>query len=406
MPTAVVPNFFFGTGQGAIVPVIPLFALSLGYDTGFAAFAAGLLAIGQLAAAVPAGWMVSRLGERNAMLVSCIVNSLGSVGALTAVNGWMLMGGVALMGMAASGFQVARHAYMATAVPLSHRGRAFSVVAGGHRLGMMVGPFIGSGIIASTGQLRIAFTVPVVISVMIIALLTIFMEDARPERHANAKSKAASADVDQPDGIWRTMVNRRDVLVRLGFGATMVGAVRTARQILVPLWGVSLGLDTVDITLLVGICAAIDFALFYVGGQVTDRFGRFWVAVPTLIGFAVALFGLAATEVLPGPKHWYVGLCVLMAVANGISSALVAAMGADLADMRNPAAFLSSWRLVAEFGPAGVPVVISAVTATASLATASIAVGVLAVMGVVSTARYLPVYLPALSRRPSAGFDR
>jgi hypothetical protein len=83
-----------------------------------------------------------------------------------------------------------------------------------------------------------------------------------------------------------------------------------------------------------------------------------------------------------------------MAVGNGITSGVVAAMGSDLADQRAPAAFLSAWRSITDLGPAAAPFVISGVTAAASLAAASGVMGGVAVVGAVLLLRYVPRYLP------------
>jgi MFS family permease len=390
-----VPNLLYATGQGATIPVTPLFALSLNGSLSFAALAAAMLAIGQLLGALPAGWLVGRVGEAKAMVVASVVSCVGGACALTAVHPVMLVIGVLLIGIAAASFQMARHSYMTIAVPLAYRGRAFSVVAGANRLGVLIGPFISTWILAATGQPRIPFAVPIVTAVAIVAVILLYRVEADP---VEARRVARDQDGGDLDGVWRTMVKRRGVLVRLGFGATLIGGMRTSRQVIIPLWGASLGMADAEVTLLVGICAAVDFALFYIGGHITDRFGRLWIALPTMIGFAIAHLGLALTVELPDPMRWYVGIALLMAVANGISSALIAAMGADLADVRNPATFLASWRLVSELGPAGIPVLISAVTGAVSLAAASVVVGVLALMGAVTLARYVPRYLPRFPR--------
>jgi hypothetical protein len=79
--------------------------------------------------------------------------------------------------------------------------------------------------------------------------------------------------------MWRF----RGVLSRLGLAAASLSAVRSARQVVLPLWGVSIGLDAQTIALVVGISGAIDFALFYASGQVMDRFGRLWAALPAMV---------------------------------------------------------------------------------------------------------------------------
>jgi MFS family permease len=398
VPSVLVPNFFYASGQGAIVPIVPLFAIELGASLSVAAAVAAMLSVGQLAGTLPAGLAVGRLGERRTMLLAVVVCIVGAALAFSATQVWLLMVGVIMIGLAASAFQMARHAYMTVAVAVAFRGRAFSLVAGANRLGVLLGPFLSAWLLKVTDHLRAAFVVTAASSVLIaVVLLRFATHDGTATRHAPRDARPESMPV-AADGVFRTLVRRRDVLMRLGVSASLLSGLRTSRQIIIPLWGASIGVADVNVALLVGVCAGIDVALFYVGGYITDRLGRLWVALPTLALFAGGHLALALTAHAGSRVNWYVAVAVTMSVANGVSSALVAAMGADLADQRNPATFLTSWRLVAELGPSGIPLVMSAVTALASLAAASATMGVLAVGGAFSMWRYVPRYLPRRRR--------
>jgi MFS family permease len=104
----------------------------------------------------------------------------------------------------------------------------------------------------------------------------------------------------------RAIVRRhRKLFVRLGTATLLVGAVRGARQTVVPLWGEYLGLDPETISVVFGLSGALDMLLFYPGGKVMDRYGRLWVAVPSMLvmGVAMALLpftGSATTLCLAG----------------------------------------------------------------------------------------------------------
>ena len=91
----------------------------------------------------------------------------------------------------------------------------------------------------------------------------------------------------------------RRVLSRLGLAAASLSSLRSTRQVLLPLWGVSLGLDAQTIALVVGVSGAIDFALFYASGQVMDRFGRLWAAMPTSDTWCIAWVRIWISSGLP-----------------------------------------------------------------------------------------------------------
>jgi MFS family permease len=165
----------------------------------------------------------------------------------------------------------------------------------------------------------------------------------------------------------------------------------------VPLWAVSIGMPPESAAIVIGVSASIDFALFYVSGQVMDRFGRLWSAIPGLVGLGVGQLVLAFTHDLPNAVAWFTGVAVLLGVANGLSSGVILTLGADLAPKANPAPFLGAFRTIADAGQAAAPLVLAAVTSAASIMAASATMGVLGLVGAAVLWRYVPRYVP---RRP------
>ena len=173
-----------------------------------------------------------------------------------------------------------------------------------------------------------------------------------PKRAAPARpTDVAPADVaPAAQGLFQTIRSHRGVLVRLGSGAALVGAMRASRTVMLPLWAVSIGISAPDTALIIGIAGGIDFLLFYASGQIMDRFGRIWSAVPSMIGLGLGHVALAFTHDLPGNVGWFIGIAMFLALANGIGSGLLMTLGADLAPQRYPAPFLGAWRFTADFG--------------------------------------------------------
>lgn len=392
-----VPNYFYGTGMGAVIPITPVFATRLGASAATAALVSAMLLIGQVVAVPAAGWLVGRLGERTAMLLAAALSAIGAAGCLAAPSPATLGAGVFLVGAAAAVFGLARHAFVTIIAPVGTRGRALSVVAGVNRLGVLSGPFLTAAAIGLTGTVRMAFAV-VVASSVLLGLAVVVM---RLPGRADPTGEVAGDQPPQP-GILQTIRTRHHVLTRVGLAASLITMTRASRQIIVPLWAIQLGIRDVDIVLIVGLAATVDVALFYVGGQIMDHLGRVWSAVPAMLILGAGHLALVATGQLASPVGWFVATAILLAVGNGISSGIVATMGSDLADPVNPAAFLTSWRLVSEVGPAAAPLLISAVTAAASLAAAAATMGTLSLLGAGALLRYLPRHLPHTARRRPA----
>jgi MFS family permease len=386
------PNIFFGLGEGAVIPIIPLFAAHMGAGLAVAALAAAMLTLGELAASIPAGWLVGRIGEKNGMYCAAVIFAVGSIVCLLSPHIAVLIFGVFLIGTSSAMFALARHSFVTIAVPLSHRGRGLSLMGGSNRLGILIGPFISAVVIHVAGDIRPAWCIPVVASAAIVLTLWVCAD-------ADADAGHPTEEDSETAGMWQTFKSRKDVLIRVGVAAGLINTMRISRQIIVPLIGLTLDLPATTITTFVGICATVDFALFYFGGQLMDRFGRLWVAVPTMVAFAASHVVLALVDDLADPLPFYIGASVLMSVGNGVTSGIVATMGSDLADQRAPAAFLGSWRLITQLGPAGAPFAISALTGLFSVAVATFAMAGTSLVGALVLIRYVPRYLPKVPGR-------
>ena len=139
----------------------------------------------------------------------------------------------------------------------------------------------------------------------------------------------------------------------------MISAARSTRQSIIPLWADAQGIDAATTSIIFGISAGVDMLLFYPGGAIMDRFGRVWVAVPSMIVLGLGFALLPLTSNASDDRRWSPAL---MGLGNGISAGIVLTLGADLAPAGERAQFLGGWRLCADLGNTLGPFVISAVT--------------------------------------------
>lgn len=389
--SAFLPTILFSIGEGAIIPIIPVVASRLGADIAGAALVAAMIVVGQLLGDLPAGTLVARIGERTAMIGASVLSIAGVGVSVLAPNAWVLGLGILLIGVATAVFALARHAFMTTYVPPAYRARALSTLGGTFRLGFLVGPFVTAGVIQATGAAVNAFWIHLVACLAVIIVLVVLRDPADAvRRRAGAPAPGASVD---GSGLFRTIAARRDVLATLGVGAALIAAMRASRNVILPLWAVSIGLDGATTAIVIGSAAAIDFALFYAGGWIMDRFGRLWTAVPSMIGLGLAHLVLAFTHDVPGAVWWFVAVAGLLAVANGIGSGILMTLGADLADPAHPATFLGAWRFTNDAGAAAAPLLIWGVTALVSLPVAAGVAGVLGLLGALNLRIYVPRYV-------------
>lgn len=413
------PTILFALGEGAVIPLIPIIAAQLGADLATSALIASALVIGQMCGNIPAGYLVARVGERYTMVGAGLLAMGGAAGIALSPSILVLAASVFLVGLCAAAFGLARHAFMTTRVPLSFRARGLSLLGGSFRFGMFGGPFVGALLLSLTGTEAAAswfFGACLLACVMLVAFgpdpeAQLRKEGALTRPVPTIASRAGQAFTDtgepvtsgislpehgageRPPGVFRTMWNYREVLSRLGVAAASLSAVRSARQVVLPLWGVSLGLDAQTISLVVGVAGAIDFALFYASGQVMDKFGRLWAVIPAIVLMGIGFIVLAFTHESPNAAMWFAMFAAVIGVGNGLSSGVLLTLAADVAPKPDPAPFLGSWRTLTDAGGAVAPVMFSGIAALTTLSVATGAMGLIGLVGALGFLRWVPRYV-------------
>jgi MFS family permease len=174
---------------------------------------------------------------------------------------------------------------------------------------------------------------------------------------------------------------------------------RATRQLLVPLFGQSVGLDVAAIGAIYSMSAAIDMSLFYPIGVVVDRWGRKWSAVPSMVLYAVGL----ALLPLAGGFNSLLAVALLLGLANGVGTGVVMIMGADLSrQSRQQGQFLGVWRLLGDLGISGAPLLTGALVTVASMSAAALVVAGLGFAG----AALMTFIVSETLRRPLASGER
>ena len=396
------PTLLFAAGESAIIPVIPVIAGSVGATLAIAGLVAAMLTVGIVMGDIPSGWIVSRIGERNAMLWASLLALIAVLVCLTAPNPAVLGLGILLIGLATAVFALARHAFLTSYVPLPYRARALSTLGGMFRAGSVIGPLLSAALIAWTGSAHSAFWLTVIFTLATTATL-IFLPDPEATfgsvrrvetRRGYAQSPGEVEAQEETQGLWRIIFESRHVLLRLGSAAAIVGALRAGRTVILPLWALSIGIRDSDTALIIGIASALDFALFFTSGQIMDRWGRLWSGVPSMLTMGTALVVLSFTHDFGSAVPWFIAVAFALAIGNGVGSGILLTLGSDLAPESNPAPFLGAFRFTTDTGAALAPLGVAAVTAYASLSLATGLLGGLGFIGAFLLLRYVPRFLP------------
>lgn len=369
-----VPTLLLSLGQGVLVPTLPLYAKSLGLSFALVSVVVGAVSAGTLAADLPSGILLERVGRRPAMLAGS-----GSVAVvwflipfLHTLPTLILLQFIAGVGLAL--WAISRHVLITESTVPSERGRAISAFGGIMRVGTFGGPVIG-GLVGARFGLSSAFLVSAVLagSAMIIAYRFV------PDSPTSATTVSTGAYLR---ALGRIVVSNAGVLSTAGLAQLCSQMIRAGRQIIVPLYAAYvIGLDVSSVGTIIGIASAIDMVLFIPAGLVMDHYGRKAAIIPC---FVILSIGMAMVPF----THGYVALLIattIMGFGNGIGSGTMMTLGADLAPPGRVGAFLGVWRLIGDVGGTSGPLVVGGVADLIGLGPSAFA---LAAIGILSVALF------------------
>lgn len=379
LPTAV-----YSAGAAAIVPVVPVLALRMGFDTAQVALIIALTSIFVAFGPLPAGFVTARIGERAGLIGGALVSVLGSLGCAAAAAGLVADGGtmlVACLFVMAAGdllWDLGRQTYLAGEVPAAVRARAMSMFGGTQRMGRVVGPLLGSLVLVLAGMAEV-FLLHAAFSVVALVLVARFVAPS-------------ARSVEDPSRRARDRVRLAPlVLVALGVAALLLG--RATRDVLIPLVGHASGYSESTISLAFAIGAVAELALFLPGGIIMDRWGRLAVLAPSMIGLGIPLALLPSASSLP----LFIVAVAVMGVSNGLGAGINKTLSVDYTPELGRARYLGYWNTIVGLGSFAGPGLIAAATATVSLAAACVSCGVVTALGA-GWAAYWMRRFPAMGR--------
>jgi MFS family permease len=380
-PAVFLPTLIFEIGMGGLAPMIALSGRGLGASVGMAGLVLALLGVGQILGDVPAGALAARVGDRRAMLIAAVIAIVTLLGCALADTLWELALGVTATGATNAVFILARQAYLTEVVPEGLRARALSTLGGMTRVGAFVGPFIGAAVVHGR-PVRDIYWLALVCAI-VAGLVVLLVPDVADPATARGPQRA-------PVSV-RTVVERHHrVFLTLGMAVLLVASVRATRQTVLPLWADQLGQSPSTTSIVFGLAGLVDTLTFYPSGQIMDRAGRLWIAVPSMLVLGLTQAALPLTHGLASLAV----VAMLMGFGNGIGSGILMTLGADVAPPDTRSQFLGVWRLCSDSGTAAGPLVVSAAAGLGSLAAGIETMGVVGILAALALLRWVPRYSP------------
>ena len=371
------PTILYSIGEGAVIPIVPLFARDLGASVATASLIVAMRGLGQVLFDVPAGVFVSKFGDKGAMVFGTLMVSSVACTVAFSPTPLILAPLMVMMGGGWSFWQLARLAYVSEQASMVQRGRALSMLGGMNRVGQFIGPVFG-GLTADQFGLGAPFVLQAILGVTAATMMFVVVR------------KGYGSEQVGGHGLGRrlldTVMDNRGILIRTTFPMIALSVLRQARQVFLPLWGDDIGLSVSQIGVVASLSFGIDAAVFYPIGMIMDRFGRKWAAVPCLGTLGVGLMLLPlAHSFIP-----FLAVAFISGLGNGFGAGIVMTLGADFAPEVGRGEFLGVWRLLADIGQAGGPAIISLLTSVGSLSIAALASGSIGVAGAAMFLVFVP----------------
>jgi MFS family permease len=276
----------------AIVPLLPTYAADFDLSKTGAGILAAAYPAGTFLAALPGGWLASRIGVRPTVFVGMATLIASSIAFAFAQSIVVLDVARFVQGLGGAASWAGAVGWLISAAPRERRGELIGSAMAAAIVGALCGPVLG-GAAASVGP-EVVFSA---VAAAGVGLLVWAACTPSPPRGPRTSLRTVIAGLGEPRiaiGMWLV------VLVGLMFGTL---------DVLAPLRLDALGAGAATIAATFLFAAAIEAAESPITGRWSDRHGRL---LPSLAGLAAAGVGIA---LLPWPATTWLLIAVILLAA-------------------------------------------------------------------------------------------
>ncbi len=375
--TLYLPSISMGLGLGLTVPVIPELAQQIGVELEGAALVFVFQLLGTLAAPLPTGFLIDRIGRRRVLLAGPIITAVASLlvakVALEGADGSFieLLIYRFIAGWGEQMWMMSRITVIADTGASSQRGKQVTQMFGVQQIGNLSGPVVGGFAAVLLGLWAPFVMHAAIVVVALIPSFYVLRESAPPARPRQTSASGAPAP-----GVWRHMMAAPipavfivQFLANVTRGGVFGGGVIVTYAAYDPY-----NLEPDEIGLLRGSMAAVAIPIVFAGGYVMDRFGRKYTIIPGLVLSGGSMVFLAVTAYLESSLAWFIAAFVAVHMSVNIISGNMQTLGTDVAPVEARGKFFGVSRTVAQAGATLSPASWSWLTA---LSTATVGFGFL-----------------------------
>ena len=393
------PAIATGFGTGATVPVVPAFALSFGVGPELAALALGANMFGGLAASVPIGYMLDKIGRRWILILGPGIIAVSSFLTATAGSFEELFLYRFISGWGIQMWTLSRLTMIADTSASGSRGRMITSLLGVQHVGTLAGPLAG-GVLAVTYGLETAFIIQGV-SALVAMTPGFFTRETMPGRGGRGAARSGAPAAENFS--WKALLAHPIPVMFLAqwLGMTARGGIVAGHTVFLYA-AYAYDADPATLGVLSSLMAGAGIPLTFAAGWLMDRFGRKVTIVPGLFVLGAAMAFLGVTSFFGMGFAWFVVGFVVMQIMNSLLTGSWQVVGSDLAPPGGRGRFFAVGRTVTQAGFTTNPAVVSVCTALSGF---TLALGVVGAAGMFS-ALILAAFVPETHRRPSSSGGR
>lgn len=352
---------------GAVVPVLPAFAASIGLSATGVGLVVSLPSLAKVVLNLPAGQLVDRWGRKGPMIIGALVDGCGSLATACSRSIGTLVPSRMAVGAGSALLATAEQAYVMDVVERfpEKTGLLLGSVQAIGMLGWAVGPAIG-GMLAERGGIRLPY---LLIGGVLIASAALYVLLPETKHRAHNEAVDGTAVTEPPLLSTRTVLADRaqQALCVSRFGLIVGWSVWLT---VVPLqaaaaWGAAAS----DLGLMFSALTLLGLASAPVGGVLADRFGHRRVAA------AASALGALAVASVPLARSKAAFWCSMAAwdVAESVYTAAASALAADVTSAELRGASSSMLNQVQDVTFGALPLLLGALAANVSCAAALLA---------------------------------
>ena len=163
--------------------------------------------------------------------------------------------------------------------------------------------------------------------------------------------------------ISKFLVHHRGIFIIAGTVIFCLSILRAERQLLIPIWGNTIGLNASEICLTTAFTAGFDMMMFPLAGYIMDNWVRKCSGVLCMVTISLAVILVPWTSDL----FQLCMVAILFGIGNGLGSGINVVLGSDFSPSNERVEFLGVWRLVEDTDSFIGPIFTGSMTKIASL---------------------------------------